>query len=922
MSINYPAWFVQQFFDNSGKPLAFGKVYAYGGDLLPAVTYNDNGSPNAFPVVLDASGRAAIRIDSSITYKFEVFTSGDSLIGTYQNVTAGSGGGSGNYLPNSGDNTYSGNLNVTQTLTADNIATDSISLGGQDINDVFVAKTNGTEGHVVKWGVDGTLVDSGIIEDTTTYAGHTYTKMPEGKVQFTSASALQPIIILDSSNSLTHSLKEIAVNGASISERSYSGNRKTTLDETIQDDGFYRISQNSTSGAQATTSYMGGSFQSSISVGNSFNGDYIASNGVIRSQSRFNNGSEISDSVEYVFPDAVVNTRSFSDSVGNSLSVGESITSSQINITHINSNGSSNASHLANNEFYEQQTGGDSTRQNKVNNYENGELRTLVYGGKQSKHDSMINIGTVTEHNSVNDDASKDTLYLGNDTAKKNLVVASTGSIDCEIESGVVSQYIEHSSGRGIEVDVSSSSTNIFIHGDNSSVKYESSLQKVTASYVKFEGHDDHIGVNGEFIGFDENGYMVAKPITTGGEFNEIQMDIAPTALPAMAEGMLRWNTVDHCLDIGLSNGSVLQVGQENQIYVYNGTLSAIPNGSAVYLSGSTGQRVTIELASAANATGDKTIGMTTQDIPSHSYGLVTVSGLVRGLNTNAYTEGDSIYLSATAGQWSNTAPTKPNHQVLIGIVVKKNASDGWVFSAVRAISAVSELSDVVITGIANKDILQYDNVSGTWKNYSVANSDKVSKTDTNDQTIASNLKFSATVGQLTSNTVDGSDTNSVRIGGGGTTSVSRGSAILLFGNEATTFGGSVFISAGDSSAVQGDIIITTNNTEIVRITKAGVIHNKTAEAASLRSVVTAGTTTASAATDRYIVFTGTTTQTYTMPSTVASQARLITVKNRSTGVVTINRAGSDTIDGGTSVTLTKNQSITMIANGTDWVVI
>lgn len=87
-------------------------------------------------------------------------------------------------------------------------------------------------------------------------------------------------------------------------------------------------------------------------------------------------------------------------------------------------------------------------------------------------------------------------------------------------------------------------------------------------------------------------------------------------------------------------------------------------------------------------------------------------------------------------------------------------------------------------------------------------------------------------------------------------------------------------------------------------------------------SVVTAAGTTTGAATDDVVVFTGTTTQTYTLPAAV--MGRRLIVKNRSTGTVTVNRAGSDTIDGGTTISLVggANSSVTLVANGTDWVVV
>ena len=83
------------------------------------------------------------------------------------------------------------------------------------------------------------------------------------------------------------------------------------------------------------------------------------------------------------------------------------------------------------------------------------------------------------------------------------------------------------------------------------------------------------------------------------------------------------------------------------------------------------------------------------------------------------------------------------------------------------------------------------------------------------------------------------------------------------------------------------------------------------------RAVVSAAGTTVLTDQDHFIVVTGTTTQTLTLPA--ATDARQLFIKNRSTGTVTVNRAGSDTIDGGTTLSLTAGKAATLIANTADW---
>lgn len=82
-------------------------------------------------------------------------------------------------------------------------------------------------------------------------------------------------------------------------------------------------------------------------------------------------------------------------------------------------------------------------------------------------------------------------------------------------------------------------------------------------------------------------------------------------------------------------------------------------------------------------------------------------------------------------------------------------------------------------------------------------------------------------------------------------------------------------------------------------------------------SVVSAAATTVVSTTDEVVVVTGSTTHTLTLPA--AATGFRLCIKNRSTGTVTVNRAGADTIDGGTTFNLTAGQSTMLIANGADW---
>lgn len=80
-----------QFFDNNGVLLIGGKLYSYAaGTTTPLVTYTSfsGATPHTNPIVLDSAGRVPggeIWV-TSVPYKFELRTSTDVLIATFNNI--------------------------------------------------------------------------------------------------------------------------------------------------------------------------------------------------------------------------------------------------------------------------------------------------------------------------------------------------------------------------------------------------------------------------------------------------------------------------------------------------------------------------------------------------------------------------------------------------------------------------------------------------------------------------------------------------------------------------------------------------------------------------------------------------------------------------------------------------------------------
>ena len=188
---------------------------------------------------------------------------------------------------------------------------------------------------------------------------------------------------------------------------------------------------------------------------------------------------------------------------------------------------------------------------------------------------------------------------------------------------------------------------------------------------------------------------------------------IVPTSV-----GSLYWDNVNKTLSLIDGVGATtLQIGQEERVLIKNTTGATLTDGKIVYITGATGNLPSVSLASALNeTTSAATLGMVTETITNGSSGFVTIKGLVNGLNTLAFNEGDILWLSNTAGEYTNVKPTSPSHLVLIGYVTKKSAQ-GSVYVKIQNTQELNECSDVLFGTLSNNDLLIYESSTGLWKN-------------------------------------------------------------------------------------------------------------------------------------------------------------------------------------------------------------
>ncbi len=224
-------------------------------------------------------------------------------------------------------------------------------------------------------------------------------------------------------------------------------------------------------------------------------------------------------------------------------------------------------------------------------------------------------------------------------------------------------------------------------------------------------------GTTGKLI---QNSTVTINDDGTLGSVNGIEFNTTPSNAPT-AIGSMAWDTGDGTPYVVLDTDVSLQLGQENVAKVYNGSGATIAKGKVVAVSGAQGQRPSVVLADAdSEPYSAATLGITTEAIANGAEGFVTTFGLVRGIDTSAFTAGNPIWLSQTAGEFTTTKPEAPAHLVFLGWIIKVNASSGEIFVHISNGWELDELHNVLINSPVNGNTLIYDAVTGVWKNASL----------------------------------------------------------------------------------------------------------------------------------------------------------------------------------------------------------
>ena len=207
-----------------------------------------------------------------------------------------------------------------------------------------------------------------------------------------------------------------------------------------------------------------------------------------------------------------------------------------------------------------------------------------------------------------------------------------------------------------------------------------------------------------------------------------LTFNTAPSPTPT-AVGSMYWDG-GTTMNLQATSNVLIRIGESE--FVYAKASSAITKGQLCYHTGAVGASGVITVAPTPLALADpnQIVGVAAETIALNGFGLIQISGDLRGFNTSGssvgevWADGDTLYYNpAYVGSFTKNKPSAPNQKTFIGEVI--NAGPGSSGSInVRIVQGTifgGTDSNVQFGTLANGDLVQYDSTLQYWKNVTAA---------------------------------------------------------------------------------------------------------------------------------------------------------------------------------------------------------
>ena len=205
-----------------------------------------------------------------------------------------------------------------------------------------------------------------------------------------------------------------------------------------------------------------------------------------------------------------------------------------------------------------------------------------------------------------------------------------------------------------------------------------------------------------------------------------LTFNTAPSPVPT-AVGSMYWDG-GTTMGVQATTNVLIRIGESEFVYVK--ASSAITKGQVCYHTGAVGASGVITAAPSPLNLADpnQIVGVAAENIALNAFGLIQISGVLRGFNTTGssvgetWADGDPLYYNpAYVGSFTKTKPSAPSQKTFMGEVI--NAGSGSSGSINVRIVPGSILggtdSNVQFSTLATNDLIQYN---GTyWTNVTPA---------------------------------------------------------------------------------------------------------------------------------------------------------------------------------------------------------
>jgi hypothetical protein len=305
------------------------------------------------------------------------------------------------------------------------------------------------------------------------------------------------------------------------------------------------------------------------------------------------------------------------------------------------------------------------------------------------------------------------------------------GSGSVSIDYSIVSSASAYAlSEANYYTDTEVSSLNIF-----SSITTNPSTETISAD----SNSDTLTFIAGENITISASGTTDSITINSTGNYTNVNSISTPdyiqfdtTANTNPVTGLMGWDSAEGTLNLGLSSGKHIHLGEESVFRVRNSTGSTIGKGTALYASGveSSGRIQVTPYVADGSVREVRFMGLATESISSGVNGFVQHFGYVRDLDTRGtsstsisvgdenWSAGDILYVHPTVpGKLTNV---KPQHEIVVAIIIIRHQTTGILFVRPSSSGHLEDIHDISISSPQDNDILLYNNSSSVWQNESL----------------------------------------------------------------------------------------------------------------------------------------------------------------------------------------------------------